>query len=228
MNAATLKNMPTGYTAALVEKGQTFPEFALTCARALGVLIDMRDEPLSAPIPEKFEPSSYHVDALERSKREVAGLEAMDDEAKVAFGSLAKGEELVRLQKQLEKDRLEEQRLSDMEAEVRAWTPPTSEHNGLKEFMLEQISTSRGWGGSASARTLESIDFCKEKSPVFFWTDAYSSAKWSVDYHEKEVAKEKQRAGDCTEWVRQLRESLAAAEAAICSNTGYPSKKEGA
>ena len=59
--------MPTGYTAKLMEQGQTFPEFIMSCARAFGALIMMRDDPANAPIPEKFEPSDYHVRALKKA-----------------------------------------------------------------------------------------------------------------------------------------------------------------
>lgn len=46
----------------------TFPEFAMRCARNFGALIMMRDEPLDAPIPEKFEPSGYYKKEYEKAK----------------------------------------------------------------------------------------------------------------------------------------------------------------
>jgi hypothetical protein len=36
--------MPTGYTEKLMEKGQTFQQFALLCARNFGALVMMRDD----------------------------------------------------------------------------------------------------------------------------------------------------------------------------------------
>jgi len=44
--------MPTGYTAEIYEgeKEVTFEKFALTCARAFGACITIRDEPMSASI----------------------------------------------------------------------------------------------------------------------------------------------------------------------------------
>ena len=60
--------MPTGYTATLMEKGQTFQEFIMGCARAFGALIEMRDSPNDAPIPDKFEPSDYHAKRLIESR----------------------------------------------------------------------------------------------------------------------------------------------------------------
>lgn len=57
--------MPTGYTAN-VPDGITFEQFVWQCARGMGALVMMRDEPTGAPIPERFEPSDYNA------KREIA------------------------------------------------------------------------------------------------------------------------------------------------------------
>ena len=61
--------MPTGYTD-LINNGCTFNEFVMGCARAFGATIDMRDEPLGAEIPEKFELSDYHSAKIDEAKRE--------------------------------------------------------------------------------------------------------------------------------------------------------------
>lgn len=46
--------MPTGCTAKLHEDDQSFRDFALTCARAFGATIAMREEPLDAPPSERL------------------------------------------------------------------------------------------------------------------------------------------------------------------------------
>ena len=75
--------MPTGYTAAIAD-GVTFEQFALNCARAFGALIDMRDEPSDAPIPERFEPSNYHEKKIAEINDELVRLKEMSqDEAKM-------------------------------------------------------------------------------------------------------------------------------------------------
>lgn len=62
--------MPTGYTAAIAD-GIDFKTYALSCARAFGALVEMRDEPANAPIPEEFKPSSYYVTSLASAREEV-------------------------------------------------------------------------------------------------------------------------------------------------------------
>ncbi len=80
------KNMPTGYTAILMEKGQTFQEFIMGCARAFGALIEMRDSPNDAPIPDKFEPSDYHAKRIIELREKLAKFKLMTDAEKESFG----------------------------------------------------------------------------------------------------------------------------------------------
>ena len=53
--------MPTGYTA-YIKDGDitTGKDFLKLCLRNFGVAIDMRDEPLSKPVPTQFEPNPYY------------------------------------------------------------------------------------------------------------------------------------------------------------------------
>ena len=64
--------MPTGYTAKIAD-GQTFEEFILSCARAFGALVEMRDEPADAPIPEEFKPSAYHTTQIGVARAKMGG-----------------------------------------------------------------------------------------------------------------------------------------------------------
>lgn len=68
--------MPTGYTAKLHNgEEQTFPEFVMSCARAFGALITMRDDPADAEIPDEFKPSDYHVRELEKARERLSEVE---------------------------------------------------------------------------------------------------------------------------------------------------------
>lgn len=53
--------MPTGYTYPVCEgKITEFPDFALSCARAFGALISMREEPMDAPLPDEIAASTNY------------------------------------------------------------------------------------------------------------------------------------------------------------------------
>lgn len=73
--------MPTGYTADVASgKITSLRDFALICARGMGALVMMRDEPFDAPIPERFEPSVFYKKHLDEAKQELAALRAMTAE----------------------------------------------------------------------------------------------------------------------------------------------------
>ncbi len=196
--------MPTGYTAELMEKGMEFKPFVLQCARAFGALIEMRDDPMDAPIPEKFEPDDYYTKGLAEATQEQTRLQDMTDDEKIAFGVQTREENIASHQKSLANATTENERLSEMARQVKAWKPPTSEHNGLKEFMLDQIKISMH-DLSYSHQYLKEAE---EKSPISYYASAVSSEAWLIDYHTKENLKECKRAKDKTEWVKQLRMSL--------------------
>lgn len=197
--------MPTGYTATLMEKGQAFPDFVLLCARAMGATIMLRDEPLDAPIPE-FEPSDYSAKRLEESKTELARLLAMSDEEKITFGQSKKNDAIERNEKWKTKEQAENARLFEMRDKVAAWQPPTSDHDGLKNFMLEQLKIS-----------MNSVDYiereiiaAKQSFARDYYDKAVAEAQRGIEYHTEEDRKERERTDARNRWVRELKGSILA------------------
>lgn len=196
--------MPTGYTAELMEKGMEFKPFVLQCARAFGALIEMRDDPMDATIPEKFEPSDYDTKELAKATQEHKRLQDMTDDEKIAFGVQKKEESITNSQKYLATAISENDRLNKMTRQVKAWKPPTPDHVGLQEFMLDQIKISM----RDLSYSRESLKKAEESSPKSHYAAAVSSAVWHMNYHTEENLKECKRAEERTEWVKQLRMSL--------------------
>jgi len=187
-----------------MEQGQTFPEFVLTCARAFGALIEMRDEPLDKAIPEKFKVSNYYVDRVEQATAELARLRAMSIEERLAFGEKDKAERLKMCEKRLAINTQENARLHEMREKVIAWKPPTPEHNNLKKFMLEQINISMH-----DLKYLhQGIQDIKEKSPMDFYKTDVEINEHAITTASMEHRKEIDRAKGRTDWVQQLRDSL--------------------
>lgn len=188
-----------------MESGQTFQDFTLQCARAFGALVTMRDDDMDAPIPERFEPSDYSVKRLAEANAELARLQAMTNDEKITFGESKKAESLASTEKWLAKEIEQNKRLEEMEASVNKWTPPSADHAELKAFMLQQISVSKHRFDYVE----ESLAETRAKSPMDFYAESVATATRDIEYHTKEYGKEMERANSRTEWVRQLRESLA-------------------
>jgi hypothetical protein len=194
--------MPTGYTDP-VQSGKIteFPEFAFNCARAFGALVMLRDDH-NAPIPDKFEPSNYHAKALQEAHAALARLSAMSREQADAAAADEFAAAMANHATNVQRCRDDRKRYQAMLDKVLAWQPPTEHHAGLKTFMIEQLT--------------ESIKFdCNEyeapqQQPGREWLQSrLEMAHRDIAYHSKEHTAEVQRAAERTEWIKQLRASLA-------------------
>ncbi len=197
--------MPTGYTHNVQDGSLTeFRGFALQCARAFGACIELRDSPAETPIPDEFKPSDYHEKALVEAKATLARVLAMSDRdvARAADADYeADHESWV---KRRERRRVERERYEAMLAHASAWTPPTAEHEGLKTFMVEQLTQSIEFDCSSG-----SWDKMPTRKTEAAWrSDAIAQAERGVKMHAEEHAKEVARARGRTEWVRALRASV--------------------
>ena len=129
--------MPTGYTHD-IENGQTFEDYALRCARAFGACTLQRDESASE-MPKLREESSYYAEKLPEALAELGYLQSLDNKQKEEFGTEERDKAIADIQESLEKKSALESKYRDMLNKVSAWTPPTKDHVGLKEFMTKQI-----------------------------------------------------------------------------------------
>lgn len=196
--------MPTGYTAA-IQHGITFERFIMDCARAFGACVTLRDEvPGGDAIPLVFQPNLYHFHAMELLTQELKELQDMsDDEAEAAA---TKEWELKEWERKKELDEKVAMRAAykAMLVKVEAWTPPTSEHQGLKNFMRKQLE--RGIDFDCCE------DFYEDVTPRIegsrWRTLRMAEKSESLAYHTKQHQKEVENAARSTEWVRALRESI--------------------
>lgn len=193
--------MPTGYTCN-IHKGITFNEYALACARAFGACIDMRDSPTSEAIPEEFFPSTYHKEALAASICQLAQLQTLG-KTEAEQAACDEYESALKRYKERLKEAAETKiKFLAMEAQAKAYVPPTSEHQGLKDFMLNQLEI--------SASDYD-VSYYKEpvKQSAQEWMDS-KLEKCNIDiaYHERAWVEECERVVQRNDWVKKLRASL--------------------
>lgn len=198
--------MPTGYTAD-IEKGITFEQFAMTCARAFGALVTMRDEPHDAAIPDEFGASDYHPKALAKAEADLAALNAMTiaqaDAAAQADYDKNREYHLAARTKVLEL----RAKYDAMLALAKAWEPPTADHQGLKRLMVEQIEQSINFDCDDTYHADALANLKREAAQD--WKERRQKAVLKdIGYHAKELAEEVARAKSRTQWVRALRNSL--------------------
>lgn len=194
--------MPTGYTYPVVEgKITEFPEFALSCARAFGALITMRDDPMDAPIPDEIGPDTrYYDQRIADDTKRLGEIQAMTNAEADAAAAAAHGAAMRSRSDYLKRQETEAARLNAMLAKVREWTPPTAEHVDMKRFMIEQLTASLpGSYAPAIPERLDGATWRKREG------DALAE---SIVRSQQEREKEISRAAGRTAWLKALRASL--------------------
>ena len=196
--------MPTGYTAPIAD-GITFEQFVMGCARGFGALIMMRDEPANAPIPERFEPSDYHLCKLDEAHSRFDEISSLTPEACEHLAAQqyhdAETQRRIRI-KEIGELR---QKYDAMIQAVDEWAPPSAEHIHLKEFMRKQLTESIDFDCDASYYAIET----PRLSGQVWLEQQLEKARRDIAYHEQQHKEEVERTNRRNEWLRLLRESLA-------------------
>jgi hypothetical protein len=193
--------MPTGYTAILTESKRkvTFEEFALRCSRAFGALVQFRDNSLEMELPSKIEPDPYHANQLIKAKKELNQFLKLSQSEIKDQADKSHKQEMDYYQERLETFYIEYKIYSDMLAKVKAWTPPTEDHSGIKEFMIDQLTNSLPYP----------VGHFPVKPTTKEWYDIrLKSLNHSIEYHKNHMEKENNSCSSNTEWLNALRQSV--------------------
>jgi len=194
--------MPTGYTTDVVDgKVTDFPTFAMTCARAFGALIMMRDDPMSVPIPEEVAPdTSYYDGAIAKATARLSELQSMRAEEASAAAVTAYQDALAGRARYIANKDTEAARINAMLAQVQSWRPPTPDHQEMKSFMVQQLTISLPGEYAPAIPALLDGEA---------WRSAeIKSAAETLAHSKVERAKEIERARGRTQWIKDLRASL--------------------
>jgi hypothetical protein len=198
--------MPTGYTAAIAD-GIDFKTFVLRCARAMGACITIRDDPNDKEIPEKFEPTTYHIKEIEKAEQRLAELANMNATQAETKARKAYEKEVNYHEEGIRKDIELRQKYTDMLLQVKAWQPPSSDHEHFQEFMVGQIKSSIEHDCGVKYHQ-DGLRQLKRLSGDEWLLKEKTSALRDLDYNTKENNKEIERTNGRTLWIQQLRESL--------------------
>lgn len=199
--------MPTGYTADLHDgKPVTFEQFVLKCSRAMGAAIMQRDESPDVEIRERVLDDHY----IQRVEKAAVMVHAAVDRTLPEWEVLQDTEitkaEAFREKYLADKDAMRT-RYESMLEQIRAWVPPTSEHQGLKDFMVEQIESSIRFDCS---------DYLPEVqlrlSPDIYAANEIARLAKEYSRDAQYLAEERDRVAGQNAWVRQLRASLGVGE----------------
>ncbi len=188
-----------GYVHSIIN-GETsdLRSFALRCARGMGALIMMRDEPLDTPVPDAFAPSDWNAKKLAEARialAEIAALTPEEAEERAASDFNTAMEEHI---KYAAKEAEDYRRVSAMKASVEDWT---TQAEGIKAFMLESLDAALKNGPYAPEPP-------ERKTGPVWRADAMAKASRDIAYHAIENEKEIARTASRNEWLRLFKASL--------------------
>ncbi len=195
--------MPTGYTAKISDD-ISFNEFIIDCARAFGACVTLRDT--NDPIPEQFEPSDYHLEKLEKVKTKLQLLNNLSTKEITNLCDEEYTENEKHRKETLDKITELRRKYRKMLESVLLWEPPTVDHNGLKDFMIQQLEDTIKFDCDNMFEYY--IKPTEKQTPEYWWKAKINECRKNIKYHEKEYQKEKERTESRSKWIKQLRESL--------------------
>lgn len=205
--------MVSAFTEALYEgdEEETFERFVKRCSRAMD--FRAREEgPITARMPDleriEREELAERTGWLEEAQKDLQeaiderdALLAMTDE-EVRAESEKRAEETFQFYSDInQKNFPRAERFRAMLAKVDAWTPPTPKHEGLKRFMVEQLSHHLD-DGKAPVKEV--------KTPEAWRAEQLRYANRNVEVKRERVAKKEELLASPTtaQWLRELIDSL--------------------
>lgn len=182
-----------------IQDGMTLSEYALQCAHA--ILPDMRKGPLSAAIPDTVAPNAALAAFRTASEVEADRCKAMTLDEAEAEAEAQYQEDLAAVAAINAPHVAAENVYTAMMGQVNDWNPPTREHQNLKNFMIEQISSAID------------IEVRKRPPPTRVTATEWRSVKraaaeWGLEELET-AADETERLTKRNQWVADLKAALA-------------------
>lgn len=197
--------MPSAYTDAVI-KGEiaSFKEFSTQCLRAMGVSVTMRDEPMSKPVPESFSTEAYYYTNVDKARARL--VEVLNwTETQKYWAWIKATEELDSMFAEATQRANEARRTcEEMRDKVLAWVPPTEEHKGLKDFMIQQLVSTIDFDGRPPNREwYETFTTVSE-----FYEETLKGAERDFESARKHRDEAIERTRSRNEWLRAFRNSL--------------------
>lgn len=201
--------MPTGYTADFETKDVSFTDFVWHCARGFGAFSHMRDD-FNQPLNYPNINCDHYDNEISKYQKELLYFDQIsDDDLRASLVSETEKNIKFFAERVAEKVKLS-LKYNDMLDKVNNWNPPTSNHIGLKSFMIEQLKTSIDFDCNIKF-DLSQIEDLKLKSSIDL--DIYRKNKINeiklrmqrcMDYRKSDLERNR---NNC-QWISELNNSV--------------------
>jgi len=201
--------MPTGYTAGILD-GTTkdFNQFAKHCSRAF--IMHLRDEPMDSEY-KKREVSDYHIKAIEKAKEELKQADSLlDEELIIKEKNRLIDSKKYYLDREV-KIKTDKIKLESFLKKAKAYIPPTDKHQGIADFMIEQIKKTIDvdCSGTYHVTTLQEIYLeIKNINAKDIRSKIRAQADKDIAYHTKEHEADIKRCDEHNQWYEDFINNL--------------------
>ena len=159
------------------------------------------------PTEENVSPkSTFYEESLKQAQDELRELRSMTDAQRFDWGENQRTKMLAERLAWKERAETENARYRGMIALVTAWTPPSTDHDGLKTFMLEQLNTSLN-----NDYYSEAITAVENSNGRSLAAERIADLTERIVDYKEQFEKEKLRNASRVKWIRELRQSLPSA-----------------
>lgn len=183
--------------------------FLKLCLRNFNIAINMRDEPLSKPVPTQFEPNPYYKNDYEKTVETRNKYRQMTfEEAKKELIEKHK-KDIESAKKSLDEFVAEDERYMKVRDEIEKWIPPTSEHENVKKFALNQIdiSLNTDMREYCNKELNKDLDISDEAVHLYM-NEINEFYENSVTRAYKDWQEELKKTADKNMWMKQFLDSL--------------------
>lgn len=199
----------TGYTSQLIERNLDFKQFALVCARAFGAFVEIRDEPLSSPLPDKITSDvSYEEERLSETKESLKRLTKMNKRQRIKYIKDKDVEYYNFIQNELVKDAKLIRQLTPVLIDAEKWEAPTSEHDGLKQFILSQLRGELESANWSFDYYIKALNETKNTNYLERFNDILTRLKEDVERYDETIKDIIDRTENKNTWYQDLVSSL--------------------
>jgi hypothetical protein len=171
----------------------------------------MRDHPLDSPY-EPRTPSEYYVNSLQSQREKLEETKTMTDEAIVRDFENLLNDSLKYHERELEKTKVNLGRLNSIMESAKSWVPPTEDHEGVRDYMIDQLEITIKADGDPSYHVNKIVQAKKELEegidPKVYREERIKEIEDRISYYEVEVQKELERCKDSNEWMDKFLESI--------------------
>lgn len=203
--------MPTGYTYGIIEgKVKTFKEFAENCMRNFGACIHMRDDDSDKKYTPRI-PSDYHSKKLKEASIKLKKNAELSDKEIIKQEKKKLNDDKKHYLEEIEKTKKTAAILESFLSKAKSYKAPTKEHEGIRDFMIQQLESTIDHDGDHSYYT-EQLQEIKTNiysiNADVIRCEAIKNINDDMNYHLKHHKEEIKRCADSNKWVEVFIESL--------------------